>query len=178
MLGTGPEGWRPIASRHPLPTAAPPEPLWGHSRGGTCAALPPPQLSPCLPSRGRSDGAAICHEKQTAGCGNRNSFLFPPAPSGHFGAGCAKRWDCGEACSSPGLAVQRWQPAGIRKSGRARSPLVLLSGKECGLLPGAREGFAAFCGLNSQWFLMGRSLQHNFYFIFPKGFLNRQMPMK
>lgn len=76
------------------------------------------------------------NKQQAVGIGTA-SFSLQPCQA-------TERWGYGEARCSPGLAAQRWQPAGIRKSGRARSPLVLLSGKECAWLPGAREGFAAF----------------------------------
>jgi len=136
----------------------------GPTGSGTCMArlptcLSPQPTSPCLDRVGHSDGAAIHHEKQTTGCGNRNSFLFPPALSGHVGAGRAEHWGSEQSCSSPGQ---------IGKCGRARSPPDLRSGQECSLLPGSREGFASFHSLRVPWFLMERSSQHNFYVIFSK----------
>lgn len=53
----------------------------------------------------------------------------------------------------------------------ARSPPDLPFGKECNLLSGTREGFFfSFCSYRSLRFLMGRSLQHDFYFIFSSFF--------
>lgn len=75
----------------------------GPTGSGTCMArlptcLSPQPTSPCLDRVGHSDGAAIHHEKQTTGCGNRNSFLFPPALSGHVGAGRAEHWGSEQSC--------------------------------------------------------------------------------